>query len=136
VALGRFLADEEAVDEFQRDMNRRVHQRLDGLYSGFTELKRQGYPVDCIEPQGAIYLSLRLDLVGRTFDGRRLEGNEEIRRLLLDRAGLAVIPFRAFGLEEDTGWFRLSVGALTMEDVDRTIRGTREVLDAAGLGPA
>ena len=110
-------------------MHDRVQQRLDALYDGMHDLKTRGYPVDCIEPQGAIYLSLHLELVGRTLGGKLLNDNEAIRQILLDRAGLAVIPFQAFGLEENTGWFRLSVGAVSMEEIDQALPRLRAVLD-------
>jgi aspartate aminotransferase len=129
VALARFLADESAVSEFQTAMNGRVQQRLDALYDGFKAMQRDGYPVDCISPQGAIYLSLRLDLVGRSLDGKRLDSNEAIRQLLLERAGLAVVPFQAFGLDDEAGWFRLSVGAVSMEDIEQAFPRLRAVLD-------
>ena len=129
VALARFLNNPAAVDAFRREMNGRVQQRLDTLYEGFSAMKRDGYPVDCIYPQGAIYLSLRLDLVGRTVDGQRLDGNEAIRQQLLDRAGLAVVPFQAFGLEEESGWFRLSIGAVSMDDIANCLPRLREFLD-------
>jgi len=129
VALAAFLNDEPAVARFQREMNERVQARLDALCEGFTRLEGAGYPVACIRPQGAIYLSLRLDLVGRSVNGERLEGNEAIRKLLLDRARLAVVPFQAFGLERDTGWFRLSVGAVSLDDIEQGFVRLRDMLD-------
>lgn len=129
LAVAEFLDDPPAVAGFEKEMHRRVEQRLNGLYDGLTRLSEQGYPVDCIEPQGAIYLSLRLDLIGRSVDGRRLGTNEAIREMLLERAGLAVIPFQAFGLEEDTGWFRLSVGAVSPEEIAGALPRLRAVLD-------
>jgi aspartate aminotransferase len=129
VALADFLRDTRAVGEYREAMNQRVQQRLDALCAGFKRMRSDGYPVDCIDPQGAIYLSLRLDLIGRSVDGRRLEDNESIRRLLLDRAGLAVVPFQAFGLQEDSGWFRLSVGAVSMDDIERTLPRLRSLLE-------
>jgi aspartate aminotransferase len=131
VALAEFLLDAEAMREFQADMNERVRQRLSALYDGFDRMRLDGYPVECISPQGAIYLSLRLDLVGREVSGQRLDSNEAIRRLLLDRAGMAVVPFQAFGLAEDTGWFRLSVGAVSMEDIEQAFPRLRTLLDEA-----
>lgn len=128
-ALAGFLEDGAAVDAFQREMNRRVQQRLDALYAGFMELKQQGYPVDCISPQGAIYLSMHLDLIGRHVGGTKLDSNETIRRVLLERAGVAVIPFQAFGLEGDTGWFRLSIGTVTLEEIGEALARLRGVLD-------
>lgn len=129
VALAEFLNDAPAVDAFQREMNQRVHQRLEALYAGFSEMKAAGYPVDCISPQGAIYLSLRLDLVGRRVGGVSMDSNEVIRQFLLDRAGLAVVPFQAFGLDEDTGWFRLSVGTVSLEDIEQALPRLRRLLD-------
>jgi aspartate aminotransferase len=121
VALARFLEDAPAVAQFHAEMIARVRRRLDALYEGFSRLRRDGHPVDCISPQGAIYLSLRLDLIGRRLGDTRIDSNEAIRRLLLDQAGIAVVPFQAFGLHEDTGWFRLSVGAVSLEDIEAAL---------------
>jgi aspartate aminotransferase len=129
VAVSRFLEDETAVSSFQQGMNARVWKRLEALFDGIMELKAQGYPVDCIAPQGAIYLSLRLDLVGRSIDGNKQACNETLRATLLEQAGIAVVPFQAFGLEENTGWFRLSVGAVTLEEIAEALPRLRGVLD-------
>jgi aspartate aminotransferase len=40
-----------------------------------------------------------------------------VRRLLLDEAGIAVVPFQAFALPHEDGWFRISVGAVSVEAV-------------------
>jgi len=131
VALAGFLRDEAALRQFQSEMNGRVQARLDALFEGFEAMRRDGYPVQCIRPQGAIYLSLRLDLIGTDVDGKRVESNESIRRLLLDEAGLAVVPFQAFGLDQDTGWFRLSVGAVSTDDIQAAFPRVRRMLDRA-----
>ena len=129
VALARFLSEPAAVREFQEGMNRRVQERLDALYAGFERLRTDGYPVQSVNPQGAIYLSLRLDLIGQTIGGVRIDSNEQIRRLLLDRAGMAVVPFQAFGLEGESGWFRISVGAVSMAEIERCLPRVRQLLD-------
>jgi aspartate aminotransferase len=128
VAVAEFLSDPDAVASFRADMNARVKARLDALYQGFTRLKEKGLPVDCIDPQGAIYLSLRLDLVGRALDGARISSNEDIRKLLLEHAGLAVVPFQAFGLKEDSGWFRLSIGAVSLEEIEQVFPRVESLL--------
>jgi len=128
VAVAAFLRDADAVDAFRKDMDARVQARLEALHRGFTSLKEKGLPVDCIEPQGAIYLSLRLDLVGRKLDGAPIGTNEDIRKLLLEHAGLAVVPFQAFGLREDSGWFRLSVGAVSLEEIDEVFPRVEQLL--------
>ena len=61
---------------------------------------------------GAIYLSARIHPFGRrTRDGKVLETNEDVRAWILAAAQIGVVPFQAFGVPEDSGWFRLSVGA-------------------------
>ena len=128
VGTAEFLADPEAITAYQLDMHRGIKARLDALFQGFDGLKSEGFPVDCIDPQGAIYLSLRLDLVGRTVDGKRIGSNEDIRQILLERAGLAVVPFQAFGLAGDSGWFRLSVGACSLADIGQAFPRVRTLL--------
>ncbi|HWW60515.1 MAG TPA: pyridoxal phosphate-dependent aminotransferase, partial [Thermoanaerobaculia bacterium] len=36
---------------------------------------------------------------------------------LLEEAGFAVVPFQAFGVKKEDGWFRLSVGAVSANDI-------------------
>ena len=70
--------------------------------------------VDFVEPQGGIYLSTRFNL----FEKIGATSNEDIRLWLLNEVGIAVVPFQAFGLEEDSGWFRISVGAVGCDDIE------------------
>ena len=70
--------------------------------------------------------------MGRRLDGQTVTSNEAIRRLLLDEAGMAVVPFQAFGLEGDSGWFRLSVGAVSPEAIRAAIPRVRALLDRVG----
>ncbi len=129
VGTARFLNDEAAIAEYRRTMHTGIKARLDALYQGFQALRKDGYRADCIHPQGALYLSLQLDLVGRSIDGRPIRSNEDIRQLLLDGAGLAVVPFQAFGLEAETGWFRISVGAVSLQDIEDAFPRVRALLD-------
>jgi aspartate aminotransferase len=63
-------------------------------------------------------------------DGQTLRTNDEIRRYLLKAAGFAVVPFQAFGVKEDTGWMRLSVGAVSLADIERVLPLLREAVRA------
>ena len=95
-------------------------------------MRAEGLPVDAVEPMGAIYLSARFDLVGcHTSDGHALHTNEDVRRYLLRRAGVAVVPFQAFGATDETGWFRLSVGAISGEEIAKLLPRLREAVEAA-----
>lgn len=131
LATASFLRDGAALASFRREMEGRVRVRMEALHDGFERLRTQGYPVECIRPQGAIYVSLHLDLLGRTVDGVVVDSNESIRRLLLERAGFAVVPFQAFGLPDENGWFRLSVGAVTPADIEAAFPRIRALLDSA-----
>jgi aspartate aminotransferase len=128
VATAALLDSPESLHAFQSTMKAKVKERLDALYAGFGVMKREGLPVEVVAPQGAIYLSARFDLFGRTLHGVTVATNDDIRRLLLERAGLAVVPFQAFGLKGDTGWFRLSVGAVSMADIDAALPRLRALL--------
>lgn len=128
VATAALLDRPEVIRGFQEPMKRKVKQRLDALHDGFMAMKRDGLPVDAIAPQGAIYLSARFNLLGKAVRGREVRSNEDIRRLLLEAAGLAIVPFQAFGLKEETGWFRLSVGAVSVEEIEAAFPRLRALL--------
>ena len=50
-----------------------------------------------------------------------LASDEDVRAYLLGAAGVAIVPFQAFGVSEDTGWFRLSVGAVSPDAIARML---------------
>ena len=129
VATAAFLRDPAGIAAFRESMSTALLARLDALHTGFTALRDEGHPVDCVRPQGAMYLSLRLDLAGRRFEGTTIADNEAIRKLLLDKAGVAVVPFQAFGLEGESGWFRLSAGAVSLRDIEEALPRVRLLLE-------
>jgi aspartate aminotransferase len=122
VAVAKFLGMRDEIESFHEAMIRDLRARLDQLHSGFEEMRRDGLPVRAFTPQGAMYLSVQFQLAGRT--------NEEIRKLLLDRAGFAVVAFQAFGLKKDTGWFRLSAGAVSPREIDEGLGRVRKLLES------
>src|SRR5467141_2709447 len=117
VATAELLRDAPAVDAYLREHKGRLQERLDRLHQGFTRMARAGLPVRDIPPQGAIYLSVQFDLIGK----RGFRTNDQVRKYLLDEAGFAMVPFQAFGLHGENGWFRLSVGAVSVRDVDEAL---------------
>jgi aspartate aminotransferase len=131
VATAKLLDAPNEVAAFGKELTTGVRQRLDALYNGIMAMRAEGLPVDATAPMGAIYLSARFALNGkRTPDGQTLRTNDEIRRYLLKAAGFAVVPFQAFGVKEDTGWVRLSVGAVSMADIERVLPVLREAVKA------
>jgi aspartate aminotransferase len=131
-AVAEFLKDERAIAEFRSEMDARLAERLDAMHKGFEALKSAGFPVDSINPQGAIYFSARFRLHGKSVDGRKMETDEDIRNLLLERAGAAVVPFQAFGVRGDTGWFRLSAGAVSVNEIDALLPRLKALLEQVG----
>jgi aspartate aminotransferase len=131
VASARFLEAAPAMDRYLTEMRRAADSRLETLHQGLMELRARGLPVSDIAPQGAIYLSVRFDLIGR----KGIRSNEDIRELLLKKAGFGVVPFQAFGLEDETGWFRCSVGAVSEAEIrevlPRVEAALRSVVNAA-----
>jgi aspartate aminotransferase len=94
---------------------------------GMMSMRREELPVHAIAPQGAIYLSAQFDLV------HRFGSNEAIRKFLLEQAGFAVVPFQAFGLKRDDGWFRFSAGAVSLRDIEDGLARVRAALRSAGF---
>ena len=123
------LGDPTAVREFQTGMKRGLQSRLDALRKGFAAMQAEGLPVDSSEPAGAIYLAAQIAPFGRrTPDGAVLATNDDVRRYVLTAAGMGVVPFQAFGSTEDDGWFRLSVGAVSLAEVEAMLPRLRTAL--------
>jgi aspartate aminotransferase len=127
--VAEFLCDTEAIAQFRQEMDTRLAERLNLMHRGFESLKLAGYPVDSINPQGAIYFSACFRLHGKSVDGERIDTDEDIRKLLLERAGAAVVPFQAFGVRGETGWFRLSAGAVSMDEIGQLFPRIQSLLD-------
>jgi len=133
VATAAFLTDPDAFREFRGQMAERLRVRLQVLYEGIERLRARGLPVEAVRPEGTLYLSARFALTG-TLRGRALRTNEDVRKLLLEEAGLAVVPFQAFALPEEDGWFRLSVGAVSLAAIEQGLRRLEAVLGEAAGG--
>ncbi len=129
VATSKFLLNTAQVEGFLNTFKWKVQQSLDVLYSGFQKLKEAGFAVDAIEPMGAIYLSAKIDIAGKTTaTGEVLRSSKDITSYLLSEAKLAVVPFSAFGTGAGLNWFRLSVGGVSLEAIQASLGRLREAL--------
>jgi aspartate aminotransferase len=129
-AVAELLDDPAAMASFRDGMTGALRARLDALHDGLVAMRADGLPVDAIAPAGAIYLSARFDLTGRrTADGTTLADDEAVRRWLLHEAGIAIVPFQAFGVTVDTGWFRLSVGAVSLAGIAAALPRLRAAIE-------
>jgi aspartate aminotransferase len=115
-ATAQFLGETQAVDAYLDAFKEAVSKRLDGLYHGFSALKAKGFPVDCVAPEGAIYLTVKFGLQGKTTPaGKVLNDVPAVTDYLLNAAGLGVVPFYAFGASTTSNWYRISVGTIHLE---------------------
>lgn len=118
-AVAKFLLQKEAADNYIRHFKSEVSYRLDKIYDGFIQLKKEGLPVDAIAPQAAIYLTIQVNAVGKTTDnGVSLAEQKDVTDYLLNEAGLAIVPFYAFGAPKNSNWYRLSVGTCKKEEIN------------------
>jgi aspartate aminotransferase len=128
-ATAGLLDDEAGIRRYQTGFKRQLAVRLDLLHQGFQTLKARGLPVESIPPMGAIYLTVRIHPFGRrTPDGAELLTNRDVRRYVLESAGIGIVPFGAFGSTVDEGWFRLSVGAVSEADIEQALPRLEEAL--------
>ncbi len=128
LATARLLDDDAAIARYVDGFKAGIQARLERLYEAVLSWKAAGLPVDSIAPEGAMYLSVRFDLEGRP----GLPDEDAVREYLLDEAGCAIVPFSAFGDTTNKGWFRFSVGAVGLDEIDaclpRLERALRKVV--------
>ncbi|MFC5284163.1 pyridoxal phosphate-dependent aminotransferase [Pedobacter alpinus] len=128
VAMSKFLVNTPAVDEFLNTFKNKVTESLDTLYNGLMDLKNEGFAIDAIEPMGAIYLTIKIDYVGKTTpNGFVLETSTALNFYLIKEANIALVPFSAFGTEEMC-WFRASVGASSAKEIRSKLPALKEAL--------
>ena len=128
-ATAEYLLQTTAVDNYFTHFKSEISERLQRIYEGFQLLKKEGFPVDAIAPQAAIYLTIQIDLAGKTTkDGKQLKDQTEVTAYLLEEAKLAIVPFTAFGASAKSTWYRLSVGTCKKEEIDEMLGKLKEAL--------
>lgn len=129
LASARYISNKKAYVAFIENQKKKVNDRLQGFYNGFMDLKKEGFNVDAIAPQAAIYLTVRFSLKGKKLpSGNIIATTKDATKFILDEAKMAIVPFYAFGASENSEWYRLSVGTCKMEDVKEAIENLRIAL--------
>ena len=128
-AVAKFLQNKDAISHYLAHFKNEVEVRLNKIYEGFMQLKREGFSVDAVAPEAAIYLTLKINLAGKRLPGGTILNNQsEITSYILQHAGLAVVPFYAFGADNNSPWYRLSVGTCKKEEIEEMIEKLRKAL--------
>ncbi|GJQ05800.1 pyridoxal phosphate-dependent aminotransferase [Capnocytophaga canimorsus] len=117
-AMAQFLTNTKAVDTFVNDFKGKIKHSLETLHEGIQALKQKGYAVESIRPMGALYLTIQLDYVGKTTPkGNKLNDTTDLVFYLIKEAGMALVPFSAFGNSRTMPWFRASAGGCSLQDI-------------------
>lgn len=126
----RFLQQKGAVDVFLKGFKSALVDRLNSIYKGIQQLKKDGFAVDAIHPQAAIYLTIQFNLVGKkTPGGQTLASQPDVTSYLLNEACLAIVPFSAFGTSPASTWYRLSVGTCKKEEINEMLMLLKQSLE-------
>jgi aspartate aminotransferase len=129
VATAKFLQMKETVRQYITGFKEQLNLRLQGIYKGLKQLRNEGFDVDAISPQAALYLTVHFDLKGRvTAQGKLLNSTADVTNYLLTECGMAIVPFYAFGSSTDSTWYRLSVGTCKLNEIEESIERLRKGL--------
>lgn len=116
-AVAVFLNNDPAVVAYLNGFKAALQQRLTKIYKGILQMKKKGLPIDVITPEASIYLSVKIALP------------QDMTTLLLEEAGIALLPFRVFGAVHAPHWYRLSVGTCRIEDIEPMLQGLQRILE-------
>ncbi len=128
-AVAGYLGQEENINAYFKVFKAAIEERLNNIYNGFIRLKKEGYAVDAVAPQAAIYLTVQINLAGKTTaDGKVLETQAAVTKYILNEAKIAIVPFYAFGTGKNNNWYRLSVGTCKKEEINEMLEKLKGAL--------
>jgi aspartate aminotransferase len=128
-AVANYLGQPQNIDNYFLVFKAAIEERLRKIYNGFIKLKNEGFTVDAVAPQAAIYLTVQINLLGKkTTEGKILATQTEVTAYILDEAKIAIVPFYAFGASKNSNWYRLSVGTCKTEEIDEMLEQLRTAL--------
>ena len=128
-AVAKYLLKTEAIDKYFVHFKSEIHERLQRIFAGLQQMKKEGFRVDAIAPEAAIYLTIQIDYAGKkTADGKLLATQADVTSYVLDDAKIAVVPFYAFGASPGSSWYRLSVGTCKKNEIDNMLGALKNAL--------
>jgi aspartate aminotransferase len=121
-AVAVFLGETENVNSFVDDFKGKISESLQILHHGIQDLKSRGFAVESIQPMGALYLTIELNYLGKTKpDGTVIANSTDLVFYLIHEAGVALVPFSAFGNSAEMAWFRASAGGLSLNEIEKML---------------
>jgi len=129
-AVANYLGKTAAIDKYFVHFKAEINERLQSIFTGFQQMKADGFNVDAIAPEAAIYLTIQIDYAGKkTAQGKLLKTQADVTSYILDEARLAVVPFYAFGAGRNSSWYRLSVGTCKKEEIGEMLAALQTALE-------
>lgn len=129
-AVAGYLRKTDIIDKYFANFKAEINERLQHIFTGLQQMKKDGFRVDAISPQAAIYLTIQIDYVGKkTAAGNILATQADVTAYVLDEAKLAIVPFYAFGADTNSSWYRLSVGTCKKEEIHDMLGALKAALN-------
>ena len=129
IASAAFMHKTDEVETFLTNIRSEIHTRLQAIYDGFVQLKKEGHRVNSIAPQAALYLTVQFDLKGmKKENGEEIKTTQDITKYILEEAKIGIVPFSAFGSSGDSTWYRISVGTCTVKDTEGIVSNLKSAL--------
>ena len=129
-AVSLYLEQSENVDFFVNEFKNKIYDSLETLHEGIQDMKSRGFAVESIKPMGALYLTVELDYLGKSKpDGTPITDSSDLVYYLIEEAGVALVPFSAFGNSRNMPWFRASAGGLSLEEIKKMLPRLEKALE-------
>ena len=129
-AVSVYLEQTENVDSFVNEFKNKIYDSLETLHEGIQDMKSRGFAVESIKPMGALYLTVELDYLGKSKpDGTPIKDSSDLVYYLIEEAGVALVPFSAFGNSRNMPWFRASAGGLSLEEIKKMLPRLEKALE-------
>ena len=129
-AVAVYLEQTENVDFFVNEFKNKIYDSLETLHEGIQDMKSRGFAVESIKPMGALYLTVELDYLGKSKpDGTPITDSSDLVYYLIEEAGVALVPFSAFGNSRNMPWFRASAGGLSLEEIKKMLPRLEKALE-------
>ena len=129
-AVAVYLEQTENVDFFVNEFKNKIYDSLETLHEGIQDMKSRGFAVESIKPMGALYLTVELDYLGKSKpDGTPIKDSSDLVYYLIEEAGVALVPFSAFGNSRNMPWFRASAGGLSLEEIKKMLPRLEKALE-------
>ncbi len=128
-AVSKYLQQSENINTWFTNFKTAIEERLRLIYEGFQQLKKEGFTVDAVAPQAAIYLTIQINLTGKkNAAGKVLQNQSDVTEYILNEGKIAIVPFNCFGADKNSNWYRLSVGTCKTEEIDEMLKMLKAAL--------